>query len=612
MSGYPISEVEAQTLRSAPYIEQMRQQAQTVERSLDLPGQPETLWSVFSATDFLNQQVGMQATDIFFLEQDSGAPWMHAQTKNAGLTVAYEELPYEWQAPFRYHVERLHSKGPLKYMRFGVELSALDASTTRVTCRIGFVSHLPNAVARVLIQKEIGKFMKLFQRLATQQQGQTLLKAFYAPEGAHAQQIQALCARWEPFEPDASVRWALADYILRAPERLAYRIRPRELAAAYALDPLDLTKACLRLTRHQQLHLIWDCRCPGCKGPKESFQHLAELKAVAYCESCAVQYGVAFDQNLELSFQPARDIRPVRELFFCAGSPANTPHISWQVNLLPGQRQRAVLALAPGYYVLRSLLCPNEITVLIDPAGADSLELSVSATLDIPAESAEISLRPGALLQLHNQRGVICTLMLENITWQSQTLSAADVQSVQSFHDLFPDEVLAPGESLPLQSQVFLLAYSPPASTAAAEIQALCHALIQQHQGAAVVLAPDRTLGIFASAYEALAAAWEMRQELSGLNLMYEQPESLVVALSQGPCEVYSDGQRLNYRGPALDTLELIREQGHDAVVACESFFQHPSLAVFFDQPESEWLRLPQPEGEDWLQMREQAVESLW
>lgn len=614
MSSYPLSQVEAQTLRSPAYIEQMRHQAQTVEGSLKLPGQPETLWPLFSATDFLNQQVGMDPTKTFFLAQENGAPWMHAQTKNAGLTVAYEELPYEWLAPFYHQVERLHSKGPLKYLRFGVELSALNATTTQVTCRIGFVSRLPNAVARVLIKKEIHKFLRLFEKLARQEQG--LFKAFFAPAATQATQIEALSARWEPYETNSAVRQALADYILRAPERLAYRIRPRELAAAYALDPLDLLNACLRLTRHKQLHLIWDCRCPGCKGPKESFQHLDALKAVAYCESCAVQYGVAFDQNLELSFQPAREIRPVRELYFCAGSPANTPHISWQANLMPGQQQHLSLAVAPGYYVLRSLLCPNEINLHIDPAGHDALALTVTETLDVALDQEPdqqlISLKPGAILQLNNQRAVLCTLMLEHIGWQSQTVSAADVQAVQTFHDLFPDEVLAPGESLPLQSQVFLVAYSPPESAAASEIQELCHQVIQQHHGAAVVQSSERTLGIFSSAYEVLAAAWDLRQELGNLNLMYEQPESLILAVSQGPCEVYSDGLRLNYRGPAVDELEAALKQGCDGLIARESFFQNPTLAEFFELPEAKWLRIPQSEGEDWLLLREHVQEALW
>ncbi len=614
MTDYPISEIEAQTLRNPAYIEQMRKQAKTVERSLDVPGKPESLWPMISATDFLNQQAGMKTTNTFFLQQASGSPWMHAQTKNAGLTVAYEELPYEWLAPYHYQVERLHSKGPLKYLSFGVDLKPLNAYITLITCRIRFVSYLPGAVARVLVQKEVNKFMSLFQALAMKQQGGQLLKAFYTPESENLTQINALVKSWEAFEPNPEIRFALADYILRAPERLAYRIRPRELAEAYQLDSLALLKACLRLTRQQQFHLMWDCRCPGCKGPKESFRHLSELNAVAYCESCAVNYGVAFDQNLELSFQPDHQIRPVSENYFCAGSPANTPHISWQANILPGLHLTSVLDLEPGYFVLRTLLCPNEITVHIDSSGANELVLEIQDLLCLNGSPApdSICLQAGALLKLTNNRSVCCTLMLEDIGWQSQTISAAEVQSVQAFHDLFPDQVLAPGESLPLQSQVFLLAYSPLESDAADELQHLCHGLIQAHEGAALVLSTMQTLGIFASAYEALAAAWDLRQELANLNLMYEHPESLVLALSQGPCEVYCDGERLNYRGLAIEALHLARQQSQDGIIASESFFQAPSLSSFFELAEAEWLRLPNPEGEDYLQLREQAMALEW
>lgn len=607
--AYPLSETDAAHLRSADRLTQLRQQAQSVSQKTILKGSPESLWPVFSYTDFLNQMVGMQETQNSYLNRDYGSTWMHAETKNAGLAVAYEELPYEWEAPYRYHVERIHSKGPLKYLRFGVELQPKGMEQTEVTCTIQFVSHLPAAIAKVLISKEISRFMQSFQTLAQSlDAGRPALRAFFEPEAAFKQQMAGWTQQWHTLGIPLTIASALADYIARAPERLAYRLRPFELAQAYQLDPLDVLKACLILGREGLLHVMWDCRCPGCKGPKESFSKLSDIKSMAYCPTCAVSYGLAFDQNLELTFQPASALRATTEKYFCAGSPGNTPHISWQQNLAANQQGQFKLQLASGLYVLRSLSSGNELVFRLldepqDPAAQDHVLIDFAGEFKIPAsgtaETADIIvLNPHAELSIHNHNSHEVTLMLENLNWQSQAVTAARVQAVQAFHDLFPEEVLAPGEALPLQAQLFLRvdilnelavadALEPETRQ---EIQAWVYQRMQQHEGAALLLDSNSLLGIFASPFEALSVAWDLQQELASLNLLYPTPVKLGLGIAQGPCEVFVQDNRLNYRGDVCERVAQASQlsAGYGIVIG-ESLLTGPEMQSFLQDPLVPW-----------------------
>lgn len=610
---YPLTEATAAQLRSAPTLERWRQQAKVVSQTALLPGSPAELWPVCAMTDFLNQAVGLQTTQNTYLNRDYGGTWMHAETKNAGLPVAYEELPYEWEAPHRYRVERIHSKGPLKYLSFGVDLEAVSPEQTQVCCQIHFVSILPTPAARLLINKEISRFMQEFQRLAaTLQKGTPALNAFFDLAPKLQSQIESWSERWQTLGIQAPVARALAEYIARAPERLAYRLRPFELAAAYALDPLEVLQACLLLSRENLLHLMWDCRCPGCKGPKESFHALTEIKAMAFCPTCAVTYGLAFDQNLELTFQPDRGLRPTTEQYFCAGGPGNTPHIAWQQNLLPQETRSFELRLNPGAYVLHSLSLNNEWVLLIEEDNHALSELSPELSLEL-GELIQISdqtateplpeallVKAGTSLTLHNRNTHELTVMLENLDWQSQAVTAARVQAVQAFHDLFPEQVLAPGEALPLQSQILLqvlLNQTHPEVTPQ-EIAAWLQTRIQQHQGALISEGSDRWLGVFATAYEALAAAWDLQQELPELNLLYTTPLVLGMAIASGPCEVSAQNQQLGYRGGICETVQAAASEApSQSIVVAESLLQTPEMQDFLHHPQATWTT----HSESWI-----------
>lgn len=585
--SYPISIEQATALRSPENLEKHRKKARQVRRDIVLPYSREVLWPLLCHTDLLNQQVGMKTTTNFFSAQEQGGSLMHARGKNGGFAVAYEEFPYVWNAPEHYAVERLFIKGPIKYLCFQVALEAVAPQETRVECAIDVVTKLPPPLAKLLIGQEIDKFIATFKQLADRlDKGQKGLLPFFQNLPDRALVLQA--EKWSAFTTDAELVKHLSHYFLCAPGRLSYRLRPREFAAWYDHDPLDVLNLCLYLVHQGDLSMQWDCRCPGCKGPKSSYRRLFDLKAVSYCESCATRYGVAFDQNIELTFSPAPHLRQVSDDFFCAGSPGNTPHISWQHIMPPQTHTQLEVHLAPSTYVLRSLQFEKERLITFD---ADSPHEHLDAHQNLGSPGlAGLATSEGALkcsgltLSFDNLTDYPVLLMLEDVHWQSLAVTAAEVQCVQMFHDVFPHEELAEDITLPLSFQVFLELHWAFADQ---ELMEWGCDQLRQFQGAKLSEDAQQTRWIFASAFDALAAAWAVQEAFQDMCDFYAAEQTLTLTIAAGPCMVSSGDGAWQYRGEATEQLARLSQlasalPSHNILVSA-ALFSKPGMATFLE-----------------------------
>lgn len=615
---YPISIQHATALRAPENLEKYRKKARQVRREVVLPYNRDVLWPLLCHTDLLNQQVGMKTTTNFFSAQEQGGSLMHARGKNGGFAVAYEEFPYVWNAPERYAVERVFIKGPIKYLCFQVELEAITPEETRVVCAIDVVTKLPPPLAKLVIGQEIDKFIATFKQLADRLgKGQKGLLPFFKnlPDNA----LRAQAEKWAEFTTDAELAKHLTHYFLCAPTRLSYRLRPREFAAWYDHDPLEVLNLCLYLVHQGDLSMQWDCRCPGCKGPKASYQRLLDLQAVSYCESCATRYGVAFDQNIELTFSPAPHVRPVNDDFFCAGSPGNTPHISWQHIVAPQTRASLQVQLAAGTYVLRSLQFEQEclltfdadlpqksLEMALDPKSGDLIVSDIvegaegASGTDVPLPCSHLS------LDFDNPTDYPVLLMLEDVQWQSLAVTAAEVQCVQMFHDVFPHEELTQGLDLPLSFQVFLELRWTQADP---ELMDWSRHQLAQFQGAKLTEDGQHMRWIFASAFDALAAAWATQEAFQEMRDFYDAEQTLTLAIAGGSCQVSSVAGAWQYKGEAIEQLTDLSQQAsvlpHHNIVVSAALFSEPGMAAFLtpDNYQVSTYRLSE-NGEDAVQFQ--------
>jgi len=561
-------------------LDDLRAQVKIQEKSLVLNFSRETLWPLVSNTDMLNQKIGLQSTLNRFSPLEQGGSLMQVETKAAGLTQAYQELPFEWQEPQFLAVERIYEQGLFKYLRFSIGLEA-HAEGTRLTCRIEYVPSAPDLLIAPAVKDNLSKMVKFWERIgAALENGARGVEVFFEAEAPKQKSLSALVSRWQKLAPESSLPSSLARYLLLAPERYAGRIRPFELAALYDQNPLETLQFCLKATWAGDLHLRWDLRCPGCKGPKENSLHLAGVTDHAYCPSCAAGYQIGFDQNLELSFFPDSALRALEEDHFCAGSPANTPHLAGQLNIWPLQEREIQINLLPGDYALHSLSLPGESLLRVSEQGETHCHLQLGEVW--PEEPLELSV--GATLRITNNKPYFRNLQIEKTEWDAQVCSAALVNSLQAFRELFAAET--PVESLPVSRLSILECEFVPnqAHFTPEELQEVLRQIIRERDGALVFAQELRTRSVFQDPLDALRAIWALQQRTNELNQALHENSGLQfkAGLAEGVCETWNHDGRLDYAGEAVEWADFLRDLAQAGEVLMDaSLFQDADLQWF-------------------------------
>ena len=130
---------------------------------------------------------------------------------------------------------------------------------------------------------------------------------------------------------------------------------------------------------------------------------------------------------------------------YCVGGPAHSPHVLAQVRVAPNERIELELELQAGSYRLRGPQLPWSV----------DFQVQNSATIrrwDIDLGSAPPPERVGALrtggqiLILSNPHPRELVIRVERTATRGDALTAARATSMALFRELFPGEVLAPGQ----------------------------------------------------------------------------------------------------------------------------------------------------------------------
>lgn len=582
------------TLREQEYVEQLRQQAQSLVSVVNLKHSPEVFWPIVSNTDSMNEKLGLNPTENSFRPTSYGGSQLSVETKAAGLTMAYEEFPFEWQAPHYLQVERIFHKGLVKYLRFRLRLEALSDGGTRLSFEMDYVPAVAGPVVKGVLQLNLKQMIKLVEshdaKLSRGLQG---IQVYFDESQKLQAQIEKLCSRWQVLAPESEVPRALATYLLTAPDRYAGRIRPFEIAELYDLRPLETLRFCLQVAQAGYLHIRWDLRCLSCQGPKVNSEHLQGVSAHAFCPSCAVDYAVGFDQNLELTFFPDGALRKVDESHFCAGSPANTPHLPMQANFWPHETRSFKLSLDQGVYVFRSLSVKGELTCVVAPGGVETLQIELGTAF----QAQPLMIAPHCQLSVHNPREHFQTLQLENLEWAAQICSGALVSAVQEFRDFFASEQLAEGMVLPILRQTLLrarLSHSGQPLTDLSFLKLIGEA-VRQNDGAEVSCEAQTVLAAFQEPLDALKAALMLSQQLVVVNhfAASERPLSLHLSFHEGPCTVESRGGVLDYSGEAVDAVDYLYRQARPGrILVSEGVFADAELKWLLLQEQARIERL--------------------
>jgi class 3 adenylate cyclase len=550
-----------------PAVEPDRVLAYDFRWELEAP--PERLWPLVSNTERLNRALGLSAIHFTTEADPTGRVRRFGRLRKLGLEAAWQEHPFEWVEARRFGVLRECSRGPFRWLLSVVELSPRGSGTTLThSIRLEPTGLLGRTLAAVEVgvrtRRALGRvYRRIDAALAGQAGSSALVDPFEEPPRltpAQRRRLDEGLDRLAARGVAPAIAERLGDFLsVAAPQEVA-RIRPLALARRLGLDPEALLAGCLHGAREGLLVLLWDLLCPLCRIPSEVADTLRALRRHGRCEVCNLDYELDFARSVELVFRAHPAVRDVELGTYCVGGPAHSPHVVAQVRVAVGERIELELSLAEGAYRLRGPQLPAALDLRVRPAeGARRWELDLGRSL---AEQAPGALRAdGQVLVLANGTDVELLVRLERTAPRDDALTAARASALALFRELFPGEVLAPGQLVSVANLTFLLADLHGAgelyerlgeARAFALVHDFLRALeghVRQHGGALVKAVGEGAVAVFPEPAAAVRAALELPGLPAALG---GEGVRLRAAVHRGPARAATVNDHLDYFGTTV------------------------------------------------------------
>ena len=548
-----------------------------VERELRLGSSPSALWPLLSNTNRLNREIGMPENDV---QSVPGSFDRRVRSRLAGWPIAWRELPFDYVAGRGYSSVRIFENGPLARFEGGLTLTP-DGTGTRARLSSAFTPRfaLARGFVRLLAEKAVrdmsgaleGVDASLVRAGDFPPLPRTSTPADEALLSARARTLAASGA-----EPAASSR--LVAHLRSAPDDEVVRFRPFELADRWGLPRLDVLGASLHAVKAGLLDMSWEVLCPNCLSAPESHGVLAALKPTSHCGTCEIDYGVGFDESVELRFTVHPSVRAARAASYCAGSPAHSPQTFAQQSLAAGESRELELDLDERSYRVLGLMGRRSVELRPRAGAADALDVDLGRAGD----GAELFFQPGRVrLRLSTSAPELARVQSES--WREAGATAALVTSLQEFRSLFSSEVLAPGLEIGVK-RLALLFTDLKSSTALYERvgDAAAYGVVRDHfdyltaivaarRGAVVKTIGDAVMAVFSSPADALEAALDMQERIAELDakLNPRAPVVLKIGVHEGAAIAINASGILDYFGTTANVAARVQGEsgGGDVVI---------------------------------------------
>jgi serine/threonine protein kinase/class 3 adenylate cyclase len=427
----------------------------------NLRSSPAKLWPHVSNTERLNKATGLPAVWYETRKDENGAVRRFAHARVIGFDMTWEEHPFEWVEGRRMGILREFARGPFEWFLSVVELSPNGTGGTALkhTLTVQPRGLLGRMAAPVQIGGKAGKQLdRVYRRMDDVLTASTPdgphFDAFEPPASRRGAQLQAGISRLRATKADPLAVTILADVLGTAPDQEVAHIRPFAVARRFKVNDAAMADVCLRAVTVGLLELGWDVICPLCRLASVRRDTLRNLKDHEGCEACDATFQPDFAQSVELVFRVHPDVRPAEVGRYCAGGPAHSPHVVAQTRLAAGERLELELPLTPGRYRLRGPQLPWSLDIPVTDGGAvRRWEVSLAGADRPPVPPLAAG---GQVLVLTNDLPHPTQVRVERTAGRDDALTAAHAATLPAFRELFPDEVLSPGQ-LATASTVTLL-----------------------------------------------------------------------------------------------------------------------------------------------------------
>ena len=533
----------------------------------------ESLWPYVSNTDRVNHAVGLPAVRYKTFQDPKLGLRRIATVRAMGMTMEWEEHPFEWIEGRRMSVLRQFPSGPFYWFTNVVELLPQSDGGTLVVQTLQMVPR--NFMGKLFAHFQIGKksernFGRLYEKideyLQSNSKNSLASNAFVTSKAITREQKRRLSERFARIRSsapaiDPKVLDTLEQYLELASDLEVARLRPLAFAERFAFKPDEVVETCLLAAREGALVLLWDILCPTCRIPSDVKETLKGLADHGHCEACNVDYELDFAKSIELIFRAHPEVRVAETRTYCVGGPAFSSHVVAQVRLQADERLNLQLRLSDGQYRLRGPQLPYVFDFRVAPSGLTGRwDFDLARPL---AKHDTPTLRSGEqVLSFMNSHPDPRQIRIERLASRVDALTAADAARLPAFRDWFPDEVLSPGQMVSLTTVTLLGCQIANAvqlyaslSDQAACSQILKHlqsmaSIVSSHNGCVIKTMNDGLNTVFPNTRTAIDAATQIAKSSLEWNVSIKQ------AIHQGSAIVATINDRLDYFGETPQFLE--------------------------------------------------------
>jgi serine/threonine protein kinase len=566
----------------------------------ELAAAPAELWQYVSDTDRFNQAAGIPPVAYEMVREEGGRFRKFGQFRMGGMTIKWEEHPFEWVEGRQFSILREFAAGPFVWFLSTVELEDRPEGGTYLKHHVKI---LPRGLAgRMLAGLEVGikgrrNLDRIYRRidatLKATSQSSNVIDHFQKPAGPSRVQrlrLRSLLDELRSAGVSDQIASTFQDLLTNsAPQDLA-RLRPYAVARRFGLPEREVVDAFLHAVRCGLLTMSWDLICPTCRLAADAKQTLREIDQHANCSACQVDFKVDFGSSIELVFKTPPEIRTANSKLYCNGGPGNFPHVVAQVTLEPGERLLLTLGLDTGSYIVRGPRLPYTVHVEIDPRdGVRHGSVRCAPGFD---RQPPVLLRSGhQQLTLENAFTEKQLIRVERNVRRADALTAAEATSLPLFREHFPRETLDPDQLVQLATSNFLviqldhlddLFRDHGDSGAYLRVRDFLQAAtrhVHLNGGTAI----DEQPGMLLANFPHVAAAYEAARD-AVKDLVSKHPEhnwSLSGSLHRGSALVTSDRSGIRYFGATVnDTVRLSRRSPAGRLLLTYDAWSDPGAVV--------------------------------
>ncbi|TGK03005.1 adenylate/guanylate cyclase domain-containing protein [Leptospira langatensis] len=552
-----------------PWEEKWTQLGEPIDSiwSFDLDASPEELWPWLIDTSSFNKRIGIP--EMKFKEINGR---LFGTSRNAGIPMEWEEVPWEWEYCKQLNNARMYSKGFAYYVRTRYLLFPLEENRTRLFVYFGWIPKgwIGKTILKIGMKQMEKSYEKALKAVVADLE-KTKNLSWLGPSAlgfiketklnkepvfpARMQQIRVGYIR--EGQPRELVDKVL-NYVLDADESDLYRIRVKAISKAWNISEKDLLLIFLHGCRLGLFTMSWDVVCPHCRGVRTEAQHLGDLPTRDTCEVCEIQFESNQLNSIEITFHVHPSIREVQKRMFCAAEPATKNHIRFQKSLSPGESYQSKLLLRNGVYRLRVNGDKNYSLLEIKD------EIQNSPLLWKPnglPEQVETNTEPNIFLE--NETAAPRTFIIEERREDQDCLRPSDLFNFQDFRDLFSQEALSTDLQLDIGIQTILFTdivgstkfyYHKGDSGAFSEVRfhfVEVYKVVREFQGAVVKTIGDAVMAAFPSPVAAVEASVKLQEFFSDTNP--ETPIRIRISLHTGPCLAVNLNSNIDYFGNTVN-----------------------------------------------------------